>query len=268
MYCEIFGEVIRPYIPASLRRRVFDTIHNLAHPGAKVTYRLVRLKYVWPDMHRDVARWCKNCVHCQQSKVSRHVRMTPGQIVAPDGRFKHIHMDLIGPLPDDGGYRYCLTLIDRFTRWAEAVPLKETTAQTVSRAFFEQWIARYGSPEILTTDQGAQFESQIFAALLSLTGCHRIRTTAYHPAANGMIERWHQTLKSAIMCHASANWTRVLSTVLLGIRNHVRLDTGASPAEHLYGSTLRLPGEFFLPEDLTADPRPFLEEFREHMRAW
>ncbi|XP_050296329.1 uncharacterized protein LOC126736143 [Anthonomus grandis grandis] len=90
--------------------------------------------------------------------------------------------------------------------------------------------------------------------------------TAYHPAANGMIERWHRCLKAALKCHNDKNWTRTLSTVLLGLRSHVRADTEASPAEFLFGTTLRMPGEFFLEGDFTPDPRTFIEEFREFMR--
>ena len=81
-----------------------------------------------------------------------------------------------------------------------------------------------------------------------------------------MIERWHRSLKAAIMCHANEGWSRVLSTVLLGLRTHVRLDTGASPAEFVYGTTLRVPREFILPDDFTPSPQIFIEEFREHMR--
>jgi hypothetical protein len=68
------------------------------------------------------------------------------------------------------------------------------------------------------------------------------------------------------MCHADKEWSRALSTVLLGLRVHVRLDTGMSPAEFVYGTTLRIPGELVLPEDFTPNPHAFMEEFREYMR--
>lgn len=264
--CEISGEAIRPYIPASLRKKVFDLFHEPAHPSGKVTDRLIRHRYVWPEMHKDISSWCKECLACQQSKVSRHIKQIPAQFTAPDGRFDQVHIDLIGPLPTVDGFSYCLTMIDRFSRWVEATPLREISAQTVARAFYDVWISRYGAPKVITSDQGGQFESRLFTALLSLIGCERIRTTAYHPASNGLIERWHRVLKGAIMCHADSNWVRTLSTVLLGLRAHVRSDTGASPAEFIFGTTLRLPGEFFLPEDFTPDPNFFLEEFREFMR--
>lgn len=251
LYCELSGESIRPYIPLPLRKRIYDMFHEPAHPSAKVTDQIIRQRYIWPNLHRDVATWSKECDSCQKSKTSRHVKLMPAKFTAPDGRFDHVHLDIIGPLPPCSGYRYCLTIIDRFSRWPEAIPLREITAKTVSQAFYDNWIARFGAPRILTTDQGAQFESQLFTALLSLAGCKRIRTTAYHPAANGIIERWHRSLKAAIMCHETPDWISVLSTVLLGLRTHVRIDTGASPAEYVYRTTLRVPGEFFLYGDFT-----------------
>lgn len=146
------------------------------------------------------------------------------------------------------------------------MPISDISAKDVAKAFYDNWIARFGAPRILTIDQGVQFEAQLFTALLQLIGCKRIRTTAYHPASNGMIERWHRTFKAAIMCHNSNNWINVLPTVLLGLRTHVRLDTKASPAEFLYGTVLRIPGEFFIQEDFTPDPQIFVDDFRQHMR--
>lgn len=89
--------------------------HNPSHPSGKITDRTIRQRYVWPDMHRDIAKWCKNCIECQQAKVSRHVKLTPEHFVAPDGRFDQIHIDIVGPLPPSEGYSYCLTMIDRFS---------------------------------------------------------------------------------------------------------------------------------------------------------
>ena len=237
IYCDLTGEALRPIIPLSLRGQIFQLFHNQAHPSAKVTDRVIRKRYVWPSMRRDISDWCKACPECQQSKISRHNRLLPSQITAPDGRFRHVHMDIVGPFPVSNGFRYCLTVIDRFSRWPEAVPLSNIEALTVCRAFFDNWVSRYGAPETLTTDQGGQFESQLFAALLQLIGCNRIRTTAYHPASNGMIERWHRSLKAAIMCHSDREWSRSLSTVLLGLRTNV-LDIGSSPAEFVFGTTL------------------------------
>ncbi|GFT31235.1 integrase catalytic domain-containing protein [Trichonephila clavipes] len=135
----------------------------------------------------------------------------------PSQRFDHVHLDLIGSLPPSNGYTYCLTMIDRFSKWPEAQPLKDITAETVAEAFFPSWVSRFGTPAILPTDRGRQFESSLFKALSKLLGVQKYRTTGYHPQANGMIEELHRTLKSAIQCHATERWTEVLPIILLGL---------------------------------------------------
>lgn len=72
----------------------------------------------------------------------------------PDQRFDHVHLTK--------GFRYCRTMIDRFSRWPEVVPLREITADT---AFRTHWISRFGTPKVITTDQGTQFESRLFKIL-------------------------------------------------------------------------------------------------------
>ncbi|GFU43363.1 integrase catalytic domain-containing protein [Trichonephila clavipes] len=146
----------------------------------------------------------------------------------PSQRFDHVHLDLIGPLPPSNGYTYCLTMIDRFSKWPEAQPLKDITAET--EAFFSSWVSRFGTPAILTTDRGRQFESSLFKALSKLLGVQKCRTTGYHPQANGMIEELHRPLKSAIKCHATERWTEVLPIILLGLRASPKEDIPVYPS--------------------------------------
>ncbi|XP_014474130.1 PREDICTED: uncharacterized protein K02A2.6-like isoform X2 [Dinoponera quadriceps] len=266
IYCDVSQNDIRPYVPETFRRQVFDLTHSLSHPSGRATTKIISQRYVWPSMSKDITRWASACEHYQRSKIGRHVHLQLKTFLNPDQRFDHIHINLVGPLPPFQGYTYLLTLVDRFTRWPEAIPLKNITAANVATHFYSSWIARFGYPKFITTDRGLQFESALFNALAQLLGGKRIRTMPYHPAPNGILERWHRVLKTALRCHDSQDWLEKLPTVLLGLRSVYKEDLKASPAEYLYGSILRLPGEFFIDEQHPEDHAFFLAPFKSHMQ--
>jgi cleavage and polyadenylation specificity factor subunit 1 len=114
-------------------------------------------------------------------------------------RFNHVHIDLVGPLPEaEDGSTYLLTMVDRTTRWLEAVPLRSMGAAACADAFIGMWVAHYGVPAVVTTDIGRQFTSAVWAALCQRLNIDHITRTAYHPHSNGMIERTHSQLKDVL----------------------------------------------------------------------
>lgn len=267
LICDTSTGRARPYVTPEFRRTIFDKLHGMSHPGARATTRLVTERYVWPSINKDCRNWSRACLACQRSKISRHNSAPLGNFNTPSGRFMHVHMDIVGPLPVCNEYRYCLTAIDRVTRWPEVWPMRTITAEEVADTFTREWIARYGVPLVVTTDRGAQFESDLFRRLLQNFATQRIRTTAYHPAANGMIERVHRQLKASLMCHGNS-WTQALPFVLLGMRTAYKEDLRASAAEIMYGETLRLPGELLVPApgpEKVEDAADLVVGLRRHM---
>ena len=122
---------------------------------------------------------------------------------------------------------------------------------------------------VLSPQTGRQFESNVFAELTALLGCNRARTTAYHPAANDLVERFHRNLKAALKAHTQPDrWHETLPLVMLDIRTTVKEDLQyCTSSELVYGTTLKLPGQFVTPDTLTPllDPSKCVHRLRHHM---
>ena len=156
LLCDVSLGRPRPLVPVSFRRHIFDTLHGLSHPGIWETRKLVARKYVWHGLGRQVGEWAKTCIACQRAKVNLHHCAPLSEYNEPVLRFDHMNVDLVGPLPLSKGFTH-LTVVDRVTRWPEAIPLASISTKDVADAFLSGWITRYGLPSDVSSDRGPHF---------------------------------------------------------------------------------------------------------------
>ena len=188
-------------LPTVMREQVMQMLHNhkcAGHLGQHKTLDRVRMRFYWYRLKDDVNNWCKQCEVCAKKKMP-----------IPKGKTKlqqHIvgcplenALDILGPLPRSSrGNRYILVVADNFTRWTEAYPIPIQEATTVARWFIGEFVCRYGAPLQILTDQGAQFQSQLFAEMCQLLNIDKTRTSSYHPQTDGLVERFNRTLTSML----------------------------------------------------------------------
>ncbi|UYV77009.1 hypothetical protein LAZ67_14002807, partial [Cordylochernes scorpioides] len=261
LWCDTSTNHIRPYIPESFRFRMFQQIHGLSHPGIRSTVKQMSSKFIWTSIKKDVQQWSRCCIPCQKNKVTRHTKSNIGEFQDPMERFTEVHIDLVGPLPPSNGNTYCLTCIDRFSNWMEVVPLENISAERVARAFYENWISRFGTPHRLISDRGAQFTSETFKCLSRLCGFKLQHTTAYHPQCNVTPEDFN------LFNHDNLAWSETLPTVLLGLRTALQEDTNLTIAKMVYGQNIRLPGEFFCETKILPSSETFANKLQKQIRS-
>ena len=269
LHVDVSNGPARPFVPLSYRRRIFNVVHGLGHPGIERTRQSIADKFVWPNLKQDISKWARECLPCQRAKIQKHTVPPISEFTVPAKRFQHIHMDLVS-MPQSNGYNHLLTIVDRFSRWPVAIPIPDINAETILDQFAHGWIATYGVPEIVTTDRGSQFTSSIFTQLLKNWGVKHITTTAYHPESNGMVERLHRRLKESLVALGNGErheWFWKLPMTLLAIRTTIKPDIGASPSDLVYGEGITVPGQLVGPpqlsdEELLREQRSTLNNLR------
>ena len=153
---------------------VLESLHDSefsGHFGAKRTQARVQIRYYWPGYGKDVEEWCKSCQICQERKNPPTKNIPPlTNIDTGTGPFEQIALDILKLPVTERGNEFILLIEDYFSKWIEAFPLKRTIAPSVAQCLLNGWVARFGCPLTILSDQGSEFESHLFKCLNDMLG--------------------------------------------------------------------------------------------------
>ena len=181
--------VDRIVVPESYRNEILRVAHTIplsGHMAFAKTLDRIGAHFFWPGLSSDVRKFCATCPQCQllaRKLKSHRAPLRPVEVVTEP--FKKIAIDIVGELPrSTSGYKYILTIVDYATRYPEAIPLRTTNSKAIADALI-QYFSKVGIPDEIVTDQGSNFMSKLIAQLYEQLGINKIKTSIYHPQANG-----------------------------------------------------------------------------------
>ena len=195
---------------------VHEGICGAHQAGEKMKWTLNRQRVYWPTMEKDCNNYAKSCQECQQHGQVQNVPADELHSVIKPWPFRGWALDLIGLIhpPSTKGHRYILVAIDYFTKWVEAIPLKDVNQDDVINFIEENIIFRFGIPQTLTTDQGTVFVGRKVRQYAESRKIRMVNSTPYYAQANGQVEAANKIIIGLIKKHIGRkprNWHETLN---------------------------------------------------------
>lgn len=215
------------------------------HQGVTRTYKRMKMVYTWKNMKTDIKNYIKKCSSCQKNKLCLKSKAPLEITSTAEKPFEKCYLDIVGPLTKtDDNNKYLLTFQDDLTKYALACPIPDQESETVAKSFVENIICKYGIMQSIVTDQGTNFMSTLFKDICKLLKIKKITTTAYHPEANGQLERSHRTLAEYLrhfINENQQNWDIFIPYAMFTYNTTPHTATNYTPHELLFGFKAELP---------------------------
>jgi putative transposase len=221
-------------VPESLTSTIIASVHDAEHTGVDRTFRALKKLFWWPNMRKSIKRHVRSCITCATNKSSHHHRQHGLlQPIVPTRPNEIWNIDIFGPIDQSkSGCSYIMTMIDHFSHWIELVPLPDISAATTAEAFVSRIIHRHGLPELLITDRGSNFISELFRQVNKTLGIRHSLTSALHPQANGCVEHTNKAVAEWLKALSKDEldcWDEQITALEFSLRTRVSTVTGFSP---------------------------------------
>lgn len=231
----------KPILPKNLYKWAAILSHGPTHVSTGGMVGQVNKHYTTYGFNLYSKNFCRACLTCAKHNPQGNLRPKRGQFPQPQYPFQAIHMDFI-ELNKCEGKKYCLVIVDAFTKWTEIFPTATPDALSVAKALCKDIIPRYGIPERIYSDNGTHFVNQVLDKIGKMFHIDLKRHCAYHPQSAGLVERTNGVIKNRLkkcMEETGRNWMQCIELVKLYM--NITSTTGLTPYEMLFGREYRLP---------------------------
>ncbi|KAK3534251.1 hypothetical protein QTP86_008286 [Hemibagrus guttatus] len=215
------------------------------HFGVERTLFWLQTRYYWYKMREDVSLWCHTCASCAAKARPLKRPQAPMATVRVGAPMERIAVDLMGPMNETEHFnRYILVVQDYFTKRVEAYPLPNDQAVTVAEVIVAEWVCRYGAPFTLHSDQGTNFESEVFQTMCELLDIDKTRTTPFRPQSDGQVERFNATLQKILATTSERcpwDWDLMVPYAVMAYQVTKHSSTGFTPNMMLFGREITEP---------------------------
>ncbi|XP_048854188.1 uncharacterized protein LOC125721988 [Brienomyrus brachyistius] len=234
----------KPILPKNLYKTAALVSHGNTHVSTGGMVHIIQ-QYFYAINFSDYAKqFCRTCLICCKHNAQGNIRPKRGQFPTAEYPFQVVHMDFI-ELSWSQGKKYCLVIIDTFSKWVEIYPVKHCDAMTVAKCLVSHYFPTYGIPHIIRSDNGTHFVNQTMSLCSQALGFTLKNHCAYHPQSAGLVERTNGTIKTRLrktVGETKRPWPECLSLVKLWMRI-TPTPAGLTPFEIVYGRPFPLATE-------------------------
>ncbi|XP_061999282.1 uncharacterized protein LOC133716611 [Rosa rugosa] len=220
--------------------------------GPKLHFQVKRMGYYWPTMVKDCMEYAQRCQASQFHANFIHQPPEPLHPTIASYPFDVWGLDAVGPMTpkSSAGHSYILAATDSFSKWAEAVPLKEIKKENVVDFIKGNIIQRYGVPRYIITDNAKYFSNSAMEKLCEKYHFKIHFSSMYNAPANGLAEAFNKTLCNILkkaVSKTKRDWYERMGEALWAYRTTYRTPTKATPYSLVYGVEAVLPLEKQIP---------------------
>ena len=265
---EIYQQIC---LPESFVPQVLHVLHNspsASHIGVSKTLEKVRRRFYWHGMREDVENHIRRCGPCAQVNDPSKLPRAPVINIKSGHPLQRVAIDIVGPTPMSSvGHEWLLVVSDHFTKFAQAFPVRNTSAVTLAKKVMDEYICRFGCFESLHSDQGANVDGAVFKGLCDLIDAAKTRTTPYHPQGDGQVERLNKSLVK-ILCKLISDhrrdWADFVPKAVLAYNTSVHESTGSTPYRLMFGREPILPLDAVLKLE-TSPPQRGMQSYPDYV---